>query len=139
VSRVLLDTGVFVEILRKSEAAETLIRRRWRILLSSVVHSELLRGVDTRTERAYVAHLARNYPPAAPTLGQWERCGQVLARLRRARGYDARGLRGIQNDVLIALAARDHGVPVVTTDRADFERIAEWVRGLTVVPWATDG
>ena len=107
-------------------------------MLSGVVHSELVRGADRRTERAYVAQLARNYPSVAPTVGQWERCGKVLARLRREQGYDAAGLRGIQNDVLIALTAREHGVPVVTTDRADFERIAELVRGLAVMPWTVD-
>jgi predicted nucleic acid-binding protein len=134
-SRVVLDTGVLIEVLRDAEAADTVIRRRWRILLSAVVHSELVRGADTKVERAYVAQLARHHPPVAPTERQWERCGIVLARLRREQGYDPAGIRGIQNDVLVALLARDHGVPVVTTDRTDFERIAALVLGVSVLPW----
>lgn len=134
-SRVVLDTGVLIEVLRAAEAAETIIRHRWRPLLSAVVHAELVRGADTSVERAYVAQLARHYPPVAPTARHWEKCGTVLARLRREQNYDPAGIPGIQNDVLIALLARDHGVPVVTTDRAHFERIASLVRGVAILPW----
>jgi predicted nucleic acid-binding protein len=137
-SRVVLDTGVLIEVLRSAEAAEAIIRRRWRILLSAVVHAELVRGADTKVERAYVAQLARHHPPAAPTARQWAKCGAVLARFRREQHFDPAGIRGIQNDVLIALLARDHGVPVVTTDRADFERIAGLVRGVGVLPWTLE-
>ena len=133
--RVLPDTGVLVEVLRHREAAEALVRCGWLFRLSAVVHAELLRGADTRAERAYVAQLARTHPPLAPTPGQWERCGLVLARLRREQHFDPAGLRAIQNDVLIALTARGAGCPVVTTDLSDFNRIASLIRGLRVVPW----
>ena len=132
---VLPDTSVLVEVLRRREAAEALARRRWLFRLSAVVHSELLRGADTRAERAYVVQLARSHTPLAPTAGQWVRCGQVLARLRREQHFDPAGLRAAQNDVLIALTARDLGCPVLTIDLADFNRIALFIRGLRTVPW----
>jgi predicted nucleic acid-binding protein len=41
--------------------------------------------------------------------------------------------RSFQNDVLIALTARRHGATVVTTNRRDFELIAQQV-GVRILP-----
>jgi len=41
--------------------------------------------------------------------------------LRRSKGYDARKIRDLHFDALIALTARAVGAVVITCNRADFE------------------
>jgi predicted nucleic acid-binding protein len=105
----------------------------WQFRLSVVVLAELLRGSEGRAEQRFIAALARHYRAIEPSLGQWIRCGEVMRRLRKERSFDARGLRAIQNDVLIGLTARGRGLPVLTTNPRDFRLIAEFVRGLVVI------
>lgn len=138
-SLVAPDTGVLIVVFRDRAVADDLARKRWRFRVSAVVHSELTRGADTPGERRYVAAVTRALPPIAPSAGQWIRCGEILRLLRRDRDFDARGMRAIQNDVLIALMARDLGLPLVTTNVRDFELIAEFLRGLHVVELASPG
>lgn len=42
----------------------------------------------------------------------------------------------IQNNVLIALTARELGLPLVTMNESDFVLIAGYVRGLNVIAFA---
>jgi predicted nucleic acid-binding protein len=133
VSLLVPDTSVFIELLRRRSAAEELLGRPWRLRLSAVVLAELVRGAESRVEERYVRALARSFPPLAPSAEQWGECGRLLRRLRRERHFDARGLRAIQNDALIALTARGLGAPVFTTNAVDFELLAGHLRGLRVL------
>ncbi|MSP59234.1 MAG: type II toxin-antitoxin system VapC family toxin [Myxococcales bacterium] len=130
---VVPDTCVLIDLFRSNAVAEEIDRRGWIFWISAVVHSELLRGVEGREERRFIASLVRGRPPVAPSRAQWASCGVILGRLRSDEGFDAAGLRRIQSDVLIALTARGLGLPVVTTNPGDFARIARHLRGLRVI------
>lgn len=132
---VLLDTSVWIELLRSEAAERAIVERRWRLRLSAVTLSELRRGVRSTVEQRFVASLVRSFPAQVPNVAQWLASGQVLAALRDQHHYDARGLRDLQNDVLIALGAREIGCPVATLNVEDFRRIAASVRGLKVIPF----
>lgn len=133
--RALLDTAVFVDVLRERRAADSILAQRWVIVLSAVVYSELLRGARSRVENNYLTQLARSHAPVAPTADQWARCGALQARLRREEDFDASGLRRVQNDLLIALTARDLGCLLVTPNGRDFERLSSYLRGVRVTRW----
>ncbi len=51
---------------------------------------------------------------------EWRRSREILAALRRARGYEGRKLRDLHFDALIALTARAVGAAVVTCNGDDF-------------------
>jgi predicted nucleic acid-binding protein len=135
VSLVVPDTGVLIELFRDSAALLIKERHRWRFRISAVVHSELLRGAHRPSEKRFVDALARGFGPIAPTPAQWSSCGRLLAQLHRDQHFDGRGVQLIQNDVLVALTARDLGLPVVTTNPSDFALIASYARGLKVLPF----
>lgn len=76
-------------------------------------------------ERRWIDELEKNHPVFFPGLAQWHRAGEMLQRLRRARGYEGRKLRDLHFDALIALTARAVGAVVVTCNRQDFEALRE--------------
>jgi predicted nucleic acid-binding protein len=133
VALVVPDTGVLIEIFRDAAALLIKERNRWRFRISAVVHSELVRGAQSASEKRFVDSLSRGFAPIAPTPAQWSRCGSVLAQLHRDHHFDGRGMQLIQNDALLALTARDLGLPVLTTNPTDFELIAPYARGLKVL------
>jgi predicted nucleic acid-binding protein len=120
---IIFDTSVLVDRLRKG-----IHRRRMEALVgiirnSSVVLSELWRGSMSRYDRAWLAELEKNHPVLTPTAKNWLESGQVLAKIRHERGFEAAKLRDLHFDVLIALTVRSHGARLITSNRADFELI----------------
>ena len=130
---VVPDTNVLISLYRAVAAVAFKERQRWRFRVSSVVESELLRGVSTEAEARFVTNLVRAFPPIAPSVALWRRSGELLSQLREKHGYNAAGLRRVQNDVLIALTARSMGYPVLTANVVDFALIAKFVHDLEVI------
>jgi len=125
VTKVILDTNVYVGWLRRRAHADLLLGREVVRYLSAVVIMELRAGVvSRRTERA-LDQLVRPYAEAgrilSPSASIFDRAGQVLRALR-ARGREVRRA-SLLGDVLIALTARANGATVWTADAADFEAI----------------
>jgi predicted nucleic acid-binding protein len=135
VALVVPDTGVLIELFRDAAALTIKDRNRWRFRISAVVHSELLCGARGSSEKRFVDALARGFPPVAPSAGQWASCGKVLAQLHRDRQFDGRGMQLLQNDVLVAITARDLGLPLVTTNPSDFDLIVPYAGGLKILPF----
>jgi len=134
-SLALLDTGVYIRGWSDRPWWEQTDRalRPYIMRMSSVVLSELRRGATTVRARRRVEQLLRAAAEIwTPAEKDWWTAGGVLATLGEREGFDATGKRRIQNDVLIALTARRHGAFVVTTDRADFEKIARRIPGLRI-------
>jgi len=63
----------------------------------------------------------------APSSADWQTAGKVIAKLGRKYGFEDRFLSKIQNDVLIALSARQIGASVITNNTKDFLKIKEFV------------
>lgn len=126
-SLVIFDTSVFVDQLRTArhqariEAVSGLIRN------SSVVLAELWRGATKPAEQRFLRALERNHPVLVPTSKNWIESGHILSLVRKRMGFASEKLRDLHFDVLIALTARSHGARVVTSNRADFELLAEYI------------
>jgi predicted nucleic acid-binding protein len=120
---VIFDTSVLVDDLRTGCHQERIRTITGLIRTSSVVLAELWRGATKAAEREFLRALARNHPILTPTEKSWLESGEILARIRAARGFTPGKLRDLHFDVLIALTARSHGARLITANRGDFEMI----------------
>ena len=71
--------------------------------------------------------LARRARILTPTERHWLKSAEILARLGAGKEYDARKLRDLAFDTLIALSARDAGATLITCNREDFAEIGNYL------------
>jgi predicted nucleic acid-binding protein len=130
----LIDTSVYVELLRTGRFEQELQALPQLVRSSAVVLSELRGGATLARERRFIDELERNHPVFFPGLWEWRRSGELLERLRRTRGYDAKKLRDLHFDALIALTARAVGATLITCNGDDFETLRKQ-EGFELVVW----
>lgn len=118
-----LDSSVIIDDLRTLRHRERVQSLSGVLRTSSVVLAELWRGAANPSDREFLRILARNNPILTPTERNWIESGEMLARIRRDRGFAPAKLRDLHFDVLIALTVRTHGARLITTNRTDFELI----------------
>jgi predicted nucleic acid-binding protein len=129
---VLFDTSLYISALRRGEEATLGLRNlgtNTRIWLSSVVLQELYAGADTGGMRA-VERLERDFDRSrrilVPNLKDWIDAGKVLSRLAGKYHFEKIGQGRLTNDALIAMSAWRTGVIILTANRRDFARLAEF-------------
>jgi len=93
-----------------------------------VVLAELWRGATQASEQKFLRTLERNHPVLTPTLQNWIESGQLLAKVRKSKGFAPEKLRDLHFDVLIALSVRSHGARLITSNRSDFELIQHFIK-----------
>ncbi len=125
-SRVaILDTSVYVALLRHGRFHDELIALPFLVRNSAVVLAELRRDATLPRERRFIDELEGNHPVFSPGQSEWRRSAEILAELRASKGFDAAKLRGLHFDALIALTARAMGATLITCNRRDFELIRQ--------------
>jgi predicted nucleic acid-binding protein len=124
----IIDTSVYVELFRYGRFRDALMALPLLVRNSAVVLSELRRGATLAKERRLIDELEANHPVFSPGQSEWRQSGAILERLRASRHFEAKKLRDVHFDALIALTARAVGATVVTCNRADFEALREHVR-----------
>jgi len=110
-----------------------MLLQRWEqkspLWLSSVVLEELYAGADEAASRV-LTKLEQDFEGSGrvltPNHGDWTRAGKILAKLGRKHGYEQIGQARLVNDSLIATSAARHGITVITANKRDFERLAEF-------------
>jgi len=131
-----LDTNVIVDALRQpAELVRLKAFLHWALpwtVLSSVVAAELTAGARTAAARRVLAGefldaFERRSRIVAPSAGAWQGAGVIVAETGTSGLSASR-----QNDILLAVQARERGWVIVTRDR-DFERLRALVKGLRVV------
>ena len=125
---VIFDTSVFIDDLRTGRHQKRIQTVTGLIRTSSVVLAELWRGATKPAEQKFLRALERNHPILTPTEKNWLESGQILGKIRTARGFTPEKLRDLHFDVLIALTARSHGARLITSDRDDFELINSYCK-----------
>lgn len=128
------DTSVLVDQARSNKHAKRIAELKCVVRHSTVVLAELRRGASSAADRRMIAALERSQPLLTPTEKVWLESGDVLAAMRAELGLEARKLRELHFDVLIALTARAYGAQVITSNRADFELIRRY-REFAVEVW----
>ena len=122
-SVAVVDTSVYVELIRHGRFKDELLALPHLIRNSAVVLSELRRGATLPRERRWVDELEAQHQVFFPGIWEWRRSGQLLERLRKKRGYDAKKIRDLHFDALIALTARAVGALVITCNGDDFREL----------------
>ena len=128
----LFDSSIYIAALRRGDDAALALRRlaaEAPLWLSAVVLEELYAGAGD-SDRHVVERLERDFDKAkrilVPNLSDWTQAGRVLARLALKYDYEQIGQGRLTNDALIAMSARRFGIRVITTNKRDFGRLAEF-------------
>ncbi len=142
--KFVLDTQLFIRAFRDLAANQALqefhVARAPFEYLSSVVAQELRAGIRRPSDRrALELHVLGIYERVGrlitPSVGAWNRSGDVLAAMMREEGLELSGVsRSFSNDILLALSCRDAGCVLVTENHRDFSRIRRYVRFEFVAP-----
>jgi predicted nucleic acid-binding protein len=132
---MVFDTNVYVAALREGLGGASFGRLQEaapRTFLASVVSAELRAGALDEAGRNVVTTLARRFEQlgrvVAPTAGSWNDAGDVLSRIARREPAFRTKIRGLWNDTLIALSARQIGATLVTENVRDFTLLRRYVR-----------
>lgn len=120
---IIFDTSVLVDHFRTGCHQARIASLSGLIRTSSVVLAELWRGATQPSEHRFLRTLERNHPVLTPTSQNWIESGQLLAKVRKSKGFAPEKLRDLHFDVLIALSVRSHGARLITANRSDFELI----------------
>jgi predicted nucleic acid-binding protein len=141
----ILDSNVYIESFNNSSFAPGFRDFHQshlpRIILSAVVLSELLVGVNSRAReralhRTLIEPFRRRGRILVPTLQTWETASAVDRRLRALGSFESSlAQRGFFNDILIAASAREIGATVITKNLADFALIARVLDLRFTSPW----
>lgn len=123
--RVVHDTNVWIDWLRRRARSELLTGPGFIREVSSVVIMELRAGARSKDDRRAVDALMKAPRLIVPSARMWLELGQVLFDLRRS-GFDVSSASFV-NDVLIALSCRHAGATLLTANAGDFGAIARVV------------
>lgn len=122
----ILDTNVYIDFWEGKLHAESLatIHGAFVVRFSAVVLSELRRGARSQQARRTVEGLFRQAIEIwEPTVDDWWQAGKLVREIGDAQTWDTNKRRELQNDALVALTARGKGALLVTSNRADFEKL----------------
>jgi predicted nucleic acid-binding protein len=127
-----LDSSIYISGLRRGDDA-VLALRRWSVdtplWLSAVVLEELYAGSSGRVRQS-LERMEREFDRMkrilVPNLGDWTETGRVLSRLAAKYGYEKIGQGRLANDALIAMSAARLGATVITANKRDFAKLAEF-------------
>ncbi len=129
---VMFDTSVYITLLR--QGADQVMRTRnlehgSPLWLSAVVLEELYAGADAPGRRR-LARFERDFDKIGrllvPVLADWTKTGVVLAQIGAKYGYEQIGLGRLTNDALIGVSASRMGITLLTVNKRDFAKIAEF-------------
>lgn len=127
-SRIILDTSVYIPLLRKGTLpADVHPSPSTTVYLSSIVAQELLAGagddVTLQTLKRFCAIFKQNRRLMAPSADDWLACGALLSKLGRKHGFEVIKRGRLVNDVLIALTCKNTEATLLTSNAKDFEMI----------------
>ncbi|MBI4224501.1 MAG: PIN domain-containing protein [Deltaproteobacteria bacterium] len=132
-AKIVLDTSVYIPLLRQGRQPGSIIQTRGSTLyLSVVVAQELYAGAgDMRTQKALdrLFHVfKKNARLIVPREEEWIECGVVLAKIGKKYGFESVKKGRLVNDVLIALSCRQAGAVLLTANHKDFQIIHSFLK-----------
>ena len=131
--KILLDASIYIPFINKGVSYPFLELEVEKpvVYLSAVVIKELYAGAFDNNSIELLDELYGVFYSTGrlivPFASDWQKAGKVVAKLGRKYGFEEKFLSKIQNDVLIALSARQIGAILVTHNAKDFLRIKEFV------------
>jgi predicted nucleic acid-binding protein len=129
--KTLLDTSVLIAFYNKGlfEGRLLSLVQTSQIFISAVTANEFVRGahdpVSFEIAQSFVELMRGQI--VTPTEAHWLECAHVSERLLRAKKRSQQDVLLLQNDILIALGARDLGATLVTQD-SDFKILKDLIK-----------
>lgn len=109
----LIDTNIFIDRFSDPELYKDIFLSEGFVYLSSVVLMELRAGAHSREAISAVNELIEFFRRmdkiVVPLIRDYERAGEIVARLQSSKGYGIRKSSSITNDCLIAASAKSMG------------------------------
>ncbi|GAN33631.1 MAG: PIN domain protein [Candidatus Brocadia sinica] len=131
--KAILDTSIYIPFVNGGVVHPSLEIDIGKpvIYLSTVVIAELYAGAFDNQSIKLLDKLYKAFYDTqrivTPTSNDWQTTGKVVAKLGGKYGFENIFLSRIQNDVLIALSAKQVGASVITNNAKDFLRVKEFV------------
>lgn len=136
--RFCLDTNILIDFYNKGSHEDRLIRLNFesQLFVSTVVLCEFVRGAHDKTSREIVEGFLKIIQGRilTPTESQWIECARVLEKILAEKKRSRQDILLLQNDLLIAIAARDGHATLITSDKKDFHLINDFV-GTNIEYW----
>jgi tRNA(fMet)-specific endonuclease VapC len=126
--RVLLDTSVVVDYLRQDFGLHQKIDQVSDVYLPLTVLGELLYGAYKSTQKAKMLAQVREFSNGCVVILPDETTADIYGRIKTE--LSAAGKPIPENDIWIAAAAKEHGLPLATRDQH-----FSFVSGLTIFKW----
>lgn len=125
----LVDTNILIDRFLEPELHKDIFLSEGLVYLSAVVYMELRAGAHTKEGVRAVTELLNHFTLwvrlITPSAGDYERAGEIIARLQSEKGYTIKKSASITNDCLIASSTRSIGVTLYTQNKKDFNAIRE--------------
>ncbi|MBI2340169.1 MAG: PIN domain-containing protein [Deltaproteobacteria bacterium] len=116
--KAFFDTNIYFDFLkgRFPKLLYDSYFKKYIIRICPVVYQELIRCIRSGEVKKRVERMTRMvaFLPA-PTVEMWKTAGEIAGQV--AGSHDERTLESIQNDLLIALTARENGALLITQDK----------------------
>lgn len=121
------DTNIYINHFRDPSPTPINIESfdKYIIRICPVVYHELIRCIREESRNKVETSLERLLFLPPPSTKIWITAGQLAGKV--LGNFDERSLEKIQNDLLIALTARENGVLLITQDRF-FETIQKKIK-----------
>lgn len=124
-----IDTNIFIDRFADPTAYRDLFLSDGLVYLSAVVLMELRTGAHSKKSLTAVHELVDFFKRVdrlvLPTLKDYERAGELVAKLQATKGYTIRKSASISNDCLIAASVRGIGGVLHTQNKKDFQAIRD--------------
>lgn len=131
--RIVLDTSIYIPLLRSGKAPGSILGTYGATLyLSVVVAEELYAGAGDLHTIKVLDELYETFEDndrlLVPARDDWKSCGVVLSQIGRRHGFESIKKGRLVNDVLIALSCRSANAVLITANQKDFGIIHDFVK-----------
>jgi predicted nucleic acid-binding protein len=117
----LIDTNIFIDRFLNPDLYKDIFLSEGLVYLSSIVLMEFRAGAHSKEAIKAVYELYELFTRvnriAVPTAKDYERAGELIAKLQVVKGYNIKKSASITNDCIIASSARTIGATVYTQNR----------------------
>ena len=126
--KVVFDTCLYVDLLRSGKWLDLFTERSYIRFISPIVIMELRAGVRNTKQQKAIDRLLWSYSKAGRIIELYPnlfyKSGEIMAEM----GLTKRSAkRTLSHDILIALSAYSIGANLFTSNRKDFEKIAQYL------------
>jgi len=125
----LIDTNIFIDRFSNPDLHKEIFLSEGLVYISSIVLMEIRAGAHTREAIHAYNELSNFFRRVnrilTPSIRDFEKAGEIIARLQSIKGYEIKKSASITNDCLLAASARSMGAVVHTQNKKDFKAIKD--------------